>query len=121
MVSKFAHSLRINIFEEHCGCAVGDPRLLDPLDDHFNEIWNAVATHNTLFYRQVFRCYPDDEMNSIKVKSHFEAAAEPGKYNELKDSVKGHLVDFPLLFLADEDLRIKVFNMEYYVPDESFI
>lgn len=39
-----------------------DPnRFHDPLDDHFwNDMWVAVAVHNTQIFRKVFRCIPDD-------------------------------------------------------------
>ena len=120
MCGKFAHELRMNIFEEHSG-AVNDPRLIDPLADEFDQVWDQTAALNTIHYRNVFRCYPDDQMRSIKARTQFESEARPELYDSVKDEIKGHLVEFPLDFLADEDLRIKVFNMEYYVPDESFI
>jgi phospholipase D1/2 len=39
-----------------------DPnRFHDPLDDTFwNDMWVAVAVHNTQIFRKVFRCIPDD-------------------------------------------------------------
>ena len=46
--------MRMNIFEEHSG-AVGDSRLVDPLSDEFAEVWDKLATNNTMLYREVFR------------------------------------------------------------------
>ena len=36
--------------------------MLDPVAQY--DVWKAVATHNTVIYRQVFRCVPDDEIKA---------------------------------------------------------
>ena len=42
------------------------------------------------------------------------------KYDELGPRIQGHLVQFPLNFLADDDLTFSITNKEYYVPDINF-
>ena len=38
-----------------------DVVVMDPLHDEFyHDIWNKTAEKNTLVYRDVFRCVPDD-------------------------------------------------------------
>ncbi|ANB15305.1 phospholipase D [Sugiyamaella lignohabitans] len=40
-------------------------KLQDPLDETFYEdVWRAIATKNTLLFRDVFRCQPDDEVQT---------------------------------------------------------
>ena len=72
-------------------------------------------------YRKVFRCYPDDEIRSISDRIDFESKADLSAYPELAERVSGHIVPFPLNFLLEEDLTIKVFNKEYYLPAENWI
>jgi hypothetical protein len=60
-------------------------------------------------------------MRLISDRKNFEQFAVLGDYSELAENVKGHLVEFPKDFLLDEDLSIKIFSMEYYVPAENFI
>lgn len=42
------------------------------------------------------------------------------KYNELKDEIIGHGVQFPLFFLKENNLRFRLKNKEYFVPNHSF-
>ena len=80
-VGRFPHTLRMRLMHEHVGWDVDamergenvqitqDPQpqvvpkcLLDPVAQY--DVWKAVATHNTVIYRQVFRCVPDDEIKA---------------------------------------------------------
>jgi phospholipase D1/2 len=61
LVSEFAYSLRIDLFREHSGCT-DDAMLIDPFSPEFEQVWDEVAYQNTEMYRQVFRCYPDDNL-----------------------------------------------------------
>jgi hypothetical protein len=43
-----------------------DVVVMDPLHDEFYyDIWNKTAENNTLIYRDVFRCVPDDTGKSV--------------------------------------------------------
>lgn len=62
----------MQLFKEHLGllnCSQDqyheDLIVMDPLDNEFyNEIWCKTAQKNTLIYRDVFRCVPDDTGNN---------------------------------------------------------
>lgn len=60
MVSKFAHSLRKELYMEHFGLTDNES------SDYFNEdVWDSiieVSKKNHYIYRELFGCYPDDEM-----------------------------------------------------------
>ena len=120
MVSKFAFTLRTNIFKEILG--ISDENLLrDPLSEHFTHTLKSIAKRNTKIYKKVFRCYPDDEIQAFQDIEAFVAQAKLDEYSQHKNEIRGFLVEFPLHFLHNEDLRIKIFNKEYYIPEESFI
>ena len=119
-VSKFAYTLRTNIFKEILG--ISDENLLrDPLSDELNQTIKSFAESNTRIYKDIFRCYPDNEIQSFQNIDPFKAQAKLNDYPKVKDSIRGFLVEFPLHFLHDEDLRIKIFSKEFYIPEESFI
>lgn len=75
-----------------------------------------------MIYREVFGCYPDDEMRSFAdVPEARDSAEQRIEESRVKlNEIKGHLVEFPLRFLENEDLRFKVVNKEYYLPDSTF-
>ncbi|CAG9331727.1 unnamed protein product [Blepharisma stoltei] len=119
-VSEFCHSLRMNIFKEHSGC--DDFEILkDPFTEEFEEIWKNNAKKNTEWYRRVFRCYPDDNISKIKDVEEFAKESDFDSYPQLAEEVSGHLVEFPLNFLSEEYLKIKVANKEYLLPEKAFL
>ena len=119
-VSNFGYTLRTNIFKEILG--ISDENILkDPLSENFDLAMKDIAKKNTKIYKHVFRCYPDDEIQKFQDIPEFEAQKKLDEYFKYKDEIRGFIVDFPLHFLHDEDLRIKIFNKEFYMPEESFI
>ncbi|KAI7907558.1 uncharacterized protein BX663DRAFT_547271 [Cokeromyces recurvatus] len=95
-----------------------DAAALDPLSDHtYYKIWLKRATSNTMIYRKLFRCVPDDTIhtyeqhrkfvpNPLKVKAGHIADPnlnEEDISNQL-GQVRGHLVLFPKDYLKDENL-----------------
>jgi phospholipase D1/2 len=93
-VSKFAYSLRMTIFKEHSGCH-DESALRDPFSTDFDQVWDAsakvrVIQNNTLLYRHVFRCYPDDEVSTLGELNTSQAVITD--YALLRDSVRGNLV-----------------------------
>lgn len=61
---------------------------------------------NTEIYRDVFRCYPDDEIKSTSDWEAFKNKKDLSKYAEFKNEIVGFAVDFPKLFLEDENLKL---------------
>ncbi|PKC70587.1 phospholipase D/nuclease [Rhizophagus irregularis] len=87
--SKFAYTLRSNLFKEHLGlletqdhstmtesstslldaqtneikkCSTEELVFMDPLSDEFYNYWSQIAQNNTETYRSLFRCVPDDNV-----------------------------------------------------------
>lgn len=130
-VSRFAKSLRVNLFKEHLGIDDTQKELCelvnDPLSDELWEFMNERALKNTLTYREVFNCYPDDTMISFKdvpkqsEMNENEIAIMKEKYMRLKDDIKGHIVQFPLWFLKEEILERSFFSAEMLVPIKNFV
>ena len=65
--------------------------------------------------------YPDDNILQLKEISDFECGALLEEYENRKNEFAGILVEFPMNFLLEEDLRISIFNKEFYLPDENFV
>lgn len=95
-----------------------DAQVLDPLADHCcKDIWNATAKNNTLIYRELFRCVPDDTVHTFE--QHRKFLPDPTKipHGHIADPelhgrdirqklarVRGHLVQFPSDYLKDENM-----------------
>ncbi|KAF8392647.1 hypothetical protein HHK36_022996 [Tetracentron sinense] len=145
---KFTFSLRLSLWSEHLGlCAREISGISDPVVDRtYKDIWMATAKTNTMIYQDVFACIPNDLIHSraatrqnmaywkeklghttidIGIASGKLESYKNGDINaidpmERLESVKGHLVSFPLDFMCQEDLR-PVFNeSEYYASPQVF-
>lgn len=68
----------------------------------------------------MFRCYPDDGIHTLPDVKTFMEGARIDKYDKYHSKIKGNIVEFPLNFLKDEDLNIKVKQKEYLLPDITF-
>ena len=127
--AKFAVTLRKHLMSEHLGVDVDDEVLNDPLSDELLKLFKNTANKNTLIYRKLFRCYPDDEMKT------FEDAKKAPKipfvdkkeieqlqkdYEKEKKSIKGHIVEFPLHFLEKEVLGAGFLGIYSLVPEHNF-
>ncbi|CAG9328777.1 unnamed protein product [Blepharisma stoltei] len=118
--SCFAYTLRISLFKEILG--IDDEAIIeDPLSEAFDELMWSTASSNTALYKHIFRCYPDNEILRISDIVGFESQAQMNDYVVLRENFKGFIVDFPMDFLRDEDLRISIFHKEYYIPDVNFV
>jgi phospholipase D1/2 len=158
--SRFAASLRREIFRKHLGLLkpqdmerpdenyqpVGvsnvydwgsneDRQVVDPLSDEFQNLWNWRARTNTEAFAKVFHPVPDDKVKNwkeydeyysrffaqdLKDKSNVKPSLykwghvvaenfNPGEQGvrevkEVLSSIKGTLVEMPLLFLKEEDI-----------------
>ncbi|KAJ6654968.1 hypothetical protein lerEdw1_006439 [Lerista edwardsae] len=108
---RFARSLRLDCFR----CVLGAPSapeadLEDPVSDRFfHEVWQARAASNASVYDQVFRCLPTDAVQTHRALREYVsvenlASASPTVARDHLQNVEGHLVRFPLAFLAEESL-----------------
>ena len=71
-------------------------------------------------YRKVFACYPDDNIKKLTDVKEFKKKANLDLYDELSKEIVGHAVEFPLYFLEYENLKLRISEKEYYVPDINF-
>ena len=127
MASEYAKSLRKHLMSEHMGFDINDPILDDPLN---NELWNIMksrARSNTHIYRELFDCYPDNNFktfNDLKkrklIKTEEEINELKEKYGSKKNSIRGHIVKYPIHFLQDEQLDIDFFSKENLIPEKNF-
>ncbi|XP_009417749.2 phospholipase D zeta 1 isoform X1 [Musa acuminata AAA Group] len=139
---KFSLSLRLSLWLEHLGLHAGEiSKIRDPINNAaYKDIWMATAETNTIIYQEVFSCVPNDlihcratfreSTNYFKEKLGY-TTIDLGISSEKKDpnhkehkgtdpiqrleSVRGHLVSFPLKFMCNEDLRPAFSQGEFYV------
>ena len=122
-VAQFAQSFRVNLLAEHMGLDVKDNVLIDPLNDDFWKNLNERAKNNTAIYRKLWKCYPDDEFKTFdSLKNNDKPKGEELNklYDEEKGNIKGHVVEFPLLFLEKEVLGMPFFSKENFIPEYSY-
>ncbi|KAJ2784835.1 hypothetical protein H4R18_000869 [Coemansia javaensis] len=161
--ARFAHSLRVQLCQEHCGLldetdqmryvyemyagsapidtarteaekeALARARAAtrDPLSDEFLALWWTTASTNARVFRDVFRCVPDDTVETFDQYKKFIPGhdvpyghALPGRSTAdtlaMLRAVRGHLVPMPLNFLKSENLGAKLGDREILVPVEVF-
>ena len=125
--AKFASSLRKALMAEHLGIKPDDDILIDPVSDELHNLIRNTAHNNTFAYRQIFGCYPDDcytKFNMIKnnydVQNKSQEEYLKKNYEENKHKIIGHIVEFPLHFLEEEQLGISFFSKENLVPERNF-
>ena len=125
--AKFATTLRRALMAEHLGINEEDQILIDPISDELHSLIRTTAHNNTFTYRQVFGCYPDDcytKFNMIKNNNDLQNKSQEEylkkNYEENKHKIIGHIVEFPLHFLEDEQLGISFFSKENLVPERNF-
>ncbi|KAI9471840.1 MAG: hypothetical protein EXX96DRAFT_581892 [Benjaminiella poitrasii] len=156
--SRFALTLRMQLFKEHLGLLNCSNRqeenedinseyehfgyqnmkrediiVKDPLHDEFYyDIWNKTAEKNTLIYRDVFRCVPDDTVHTTEQHRSFVPdptrilpghVAEPWNNTNEQiqsklDKIQGHLVEFPTEYLKNVNMTASV--MQEAVPPIVF-
>ena len=70
------------------------------LDGYWSKLV-SVAKNNTLIYRQVFGCYPDNEAKKYADVAALEKRADPSLYFKKIDELYGHYVEWPIHFLEN--------------------
>ncbi|KAI8332617.1 hypothetical protein BC941DRAFT_455475 [Chlamydoabsidia padenii] len=93
-----------------------EKRAMDPLSDQFYyNVWRRTANTNTLVYRDLFRCVPDDTVTTFAEHRQFLPSNVPHGHvadpslseEEILDKlakVQGHLVEFPTDYLKNENM-----------------
>ena len=127
LAANFAHSFRVNLFAEHLGVDPKNEILKDPLSDEFLHLVQNTAHNNTMIYRKLWRCYPDDTYLCFKdLREHKKPSTQEeidafrNEYLKEKSGIIGHVVEFPLHFLEKENLGISFFSVENIVPEKNF-
>ncbi|PKA58407.1 Phospholipase D p1 [Apostasia shenzhenica] len=144
---KFAFSLRLSLWSEHLGLRRDEiTRIRDPIvDSTYKDIWMATAKTNTMIYQDVFSCVPNDLIHSrstfrqstaywkdklghttidlgiapAKLEAYQNGDLKETDPMERLETVRGHLVSFPLDFMCHEDLR-PVFNESEFYASQVF-
>ena len=98
---------------------IGDPRLDDPLDrESYYALFVETAKNNLNRYQNCFPCTPTDAILSLEDLA--EAARGPLNPGELR-WVKGTICEFPLRFLAEEDLTPSFGEVDYLLDRKFFV
>ena len=73
---KLAFNLRTQLYREHFGINDQmdkiDCDVQDPLNDNLIQRINKIVQTNTEIYRQIFRCYPDDQVEDLTQLEDFK-------------------------------------------------
>ena len=129
--SQFAFTLRQRIFNEFLG---NDSRthpidLSDPLSETFLSAVQDTAKKNTQIYHDIFKCYPDDSFKSftelrkaVEINQDENVAQHKKRvYQQRHHEITGFIVEFPLKFLVDEDLKPSPYSKEGLAPIELWV
>ncbi|KAG6756928.1 hypothetical protein POTOM_037227 [Populus tomentosa] len=144
---KFALSLRLSLWSEHLGLHAKEiHKVIDPvIESTYKDRWMSTAKTNTMIYQDVFSCVPSDLTHTRaalrqstafwkdrlghttidlgiapqKLESYQNGDMKNTDPLERLQSVRGHLVSFPLDFMCKEDLR-PVFNESEYYASQVF-
>lgn len=104
------HEWRKRIFAESFGMSMEE--VMDPLD---HKMWDEIdyrTSRNVEIYREVFGCYPDNEMKTLDDIKRIEEKAVTKKYYEVRESIKGVAVTWPSSFLENENYnKIQSFDL----------
>ena len=126
--SNYALSLRKQLMAEHLGLKFDDEILNDPLGDKLWSSLRSKAEVNSRIYSDIFDCFPDNKFNNFEklkkrkiVKSKEDIELLKKNYEEKIIGVSGHVVEYPIDFLKDEELNIDFFSKENFVPERNFV
>ena len=127
LAANFAVSFRKALMGEHLGISPDDPILEDPVSIKLHNFIMERASINTRIYRSIFGCYPDDTYTNVELLKNAKKKKEAedpqvflNNYMKLKDKIVGHIVEYPLFFLKEEELGKSFFSVENLVPEYNF-
>ena len=126
--SQYAISLRKRLMAEHLGLKEDDKILIDPLNNALWKEMRARAEVNSTIYSNIFDCFPDNRFNNFaklkerkKIKTKEDIEKLKKEYNDYAQGIQGHIVEYPIQFLKDEELDIDFFSKENIIPEKSYI
>ncbi|KAM9777402.1 phospholipase D1a [Neosynchiropus ocellatus] len=122
---RYALQLRLECFRTILGGhADSSIELSDPISDHFyKEVWMATAGRNATIYEKVFRCLPSSLVRNMAELEQYQsilglAQTDKARAQEELRKIRGFLVQFPLEFLAEQNLMPSVGTKEAMAPTE---
>ena len=128
IAANYALTLRKHLMAEHFGLNNDDKMLDDPLN---SDLWNLMrsrANVNSAIYSDIFDCFPDNKFNNfakLRTRKKFKTKEDMEKlkadYNNKIIGVVGHIVEYPIEFLKDEELDINFLSKENFLPEKSFV
>ena len=78
-------------------------------------------------YREIFDCYSDNKFDSYETVRKRRIPKTEEDYHELmmnyernKENIIGHIVEFPMDFLKNQNLGIDILCKENLVPEKNF-
>ena len=124
MLSNWVYVIDPSLFEiTKVNCGI----LNDPLN---TELWHHMRSKayiNSAIYSDIFDCFPDNKFNNfakLKERKIFKKEDEEKLKEEYKNKnigIIGHIVEYPIEFLKDEELDIDFFSKENLVPERNFV
>ncbi|KAI8140212.1 hypothetical protein BJV82DRAFT_624297 [Fennellomyces sp. T-0311] len=94
-----------------------DRLVMDPLSEETFNLMTETAATNTSAFREVFHCVPDDNVHNwdqykefypdqskIEIGHVYDPSMSVEDIRDQLSRVRGHIVEFPLEFLKEEDL-----------------
>lgn len=120
-IGRFCSTWRRKIFSQILSVEL--ETVVDPLSDEFFNFIRRVAEKNTSIYEEIFRCFPSNKIRSFDRVESFVAEpqlrnTDPEKAKDLLKEIQGFIVEFPIDFLHDEDLRISRLTREGILPNK---
>ena len=126
--ANYALTLRKHLMAEHFGLQNDDKMLDDPLNPDLWSTMRSRANVNSAIYSDIFDCFPDNKFNNfakLKTRKKFKTKDDMEKlkedYNNKIIGVVGHIVEYPIEFLKDEELDINFLSKENLVPEKNFV
>ncbi len=127
MASEYARSLRKHLMAEHIGFDINDKILDDPLNEDLWVNMKSRAKLNSIIYRDIFDCFPDNKFKTFAdlkkrriIKTEEDKKELLKRYDDNISGIKGHIVEYPIEFLCNEELDIDFFSKENLIPEKNF-
>ena len=127
MASEYARSLRKHLMAEHIGFDINDKILDDPLNEDLWVNMKSRAKLNSIIYRDIFDCFPDNKFKTFAdlkkrriIKTEEDKKELLKRYDDNISGIKGHIVEYPIEFLCNEEIDIDYFSKENLIPEKNF-
>ncbi|VAW76880.1 Phospholipase D [hydrothermal vent metagenome] len=112
-VRKFARNLRLQLWSEHLGVSRSSEDIADPVSDRTHKFISDRAFANTELFNLVFPGIPGNDYPTFEsmIEAEKKRKVENSAVNtKIVKSIKGHIVDFPLVWLWSDDDKVKDYN-----------